>query len=336
MAPHDPARPGGAGDRHGLIRPTPLLAISLVVASCGGAVAPVTTPAAATIAAGASTAAATPAGSASPTPRPLGKGRIDKGTLRSGVLNRSEPYMVYLPPGYDADPTARYPAAYVLHGGSGTNQEWVDYGLLDAADRLMGSGTIPPFIIVLPSGEQEYWVDHVIDRSTGANGEKWGTYTAREVVPAIDARYRTIAAPIGRAIGGLSMGGHAAIQLPLNFPGIWSAIAATSPSLRPQGDAPTYLGFGAEFAARDPLALIGARPEVARGYTWWIDIGTVDPWLTQATAIHDRLGALGIAHEWHAFAGDHSAAYWSAHVDDYLRYYASALCRERRACPQSR
>ena len=252
--------------------------------------------------------------------------------LHSNVLNRNFPYGIYLPGGYDANPGARYAVAYALHGGSGLYQEWIDYGLLDAADRLMGSGAIPPFIIVLPQGDQEYWVDHVIDKRTGANGEKWGTYTAKEVVPAIDAKYRTIASPEGRAIGGLSLGGHAAMQLPMNFPGIWSAIAATSPALRPEGDAATYLGYGAEFAARDPLSLITAKPDLARTYAWWIDTGSLDPWVTQATAIHDKLSSLGIPNEFHVFPGDHSLAYWSAHVDDYLRYYASVLCRS--ACPR--
>jgi enterochelin esterase-like enzyme len=186
---------------------------------------------------------------------------------------------------------------------------------------------------VLPQGDQEYWVDHVIDSRTGANGEKWGTYTAREVVPTIDSRYRTVASPTGRAIGGLSMGGHAAMQLSMNFPGIWSAIAATSPSLRPEGEAPTYLGFGVEFAARDPLSLVKSRPDMARQYTWWIDAAVTDPWLRPATAIHRALEEIGIPHEWSTPPGDHSAKYWSAHVEDYLRFYASVLCREAAACP---
>jgi enterochelin esterase-like enzyme len=309
------------------------LALALVI-GCGGSVTAAPSPTLAPTSAPPTATPSTEMPSASPTPRAVGKGRTEKPTLRSSVLNRIFQYVVYLPGGYDTNANARYPVAYVLHGGSGTNQEWIDYGLLDAADRLIGSGTIPPFIIVLPQGDQEYWVDHVIDRRTGANGEKWGTYTAKEVVPAVDARYRTIASPSGRAIGGLSLGGHASMQLSLNFPGIWSAIAATSPSLRPEGDAPTYFGFGAEFAARDPLSLIGAKPDLARGYTWWIDTGSVDPWLAPATAIHEKLNALGITHEWHVFPGDHSAAYWSAHVEDYLRFYASALCRDRSACPR--
>jgi enterochelin esterase-like enzyme len=272
--------------------------------------------------------------SAPASPSDLGPGRSEQGSFRSAALNRTLRYIVYLPPGYDANTRARYPTAYLLHGGSGFITEWMDYGLFDWADRLMRDGTIPPFLIVLPEGDQEYWVDHVIDRRTGANGEKWGTYTAKEVVPTIDGRYRTIARPDARAIGGLSMGGHAAMQLPLSFPGIWSVIGATSPSLRPEGDAPTYLGFGAEFAARDPLALIQTKPDLARAYSWWLDAGNADPWAAAATRIHEQLTTLGIAHEWHLNQGDHSAQYWSAHVPDYLRYYAKSLCKSTAGCPQ--
>jgi enterochelin esterase-like enzyme len=245
------------------------------------------------------------------------------GSFRSSALNRTMPYAVYLPPGYDADPNARFPSLYMLHGGSGTYQEWIDYGLLKAADTLMGNRTIPQFLIVLPQGDQEYWVDHIpsnLDRYSS-----WGTYMAMEVVPEIDRSFRTYAQADLRAIGGLSMGGHAAMQLPMNFPGVWDIIGAHSPSLRPEGAAPTYLGRGADFAARDPLDLITAKPDIARGYTWWIDSGDVDPWITQATAIHNELDAIGIPNIFHRFTGDHSAAYWSAHVTDYLMYYGEAL-----------
>jgi len=318
------------------------VALVLLISACApppAAVSPTASPVAE------ASASATP--TAFPTPRVLSKGRVDKGSFRSNALGRTMPYLVYLPPGYDQNPKGRYATAYVLHGGSGFNTEWIDYGLLDAADRLMGSGEIRPFIIVLPQGDQEYWVDHVIDKTTGANGEKWGTYVARDVVPTIDARYRTIPAQPARAIGGLSMGGHGAIQLAMNFPGIWSAVASTSPSLRPEHDdpsfgvfgsefvtrGPTYLGSGADFAARDPLALIQAKPEVAKRYAWWLDTGRLDPWLRPARAIHDQLDELGIAHEWDNPPGGHDAAYWSSHVEDYLRFYAGVLCRDLSACP---
>ena len=319
-----------------------LVAALLIGSACAppsGVGAPVATATRSPVAA----ASASPAATVSPTPRVLSKGHLEKGTFHSNALNRTMNYIVYLPPGYDQDPKGRYATAYVLHGGSGLITEWIDYGLIDAADRLMTSGQIRPFLIVLPEGDQEYWVDHVVDKTTGANGEKWGTYVAKDVVPTIDARFRTIPSQAARAIGGLSMGAHGAMQLSMNFPGIWSAIAATSPSLRPESnrdaasrtefDAPTYLGFGTDFAARDPLALITSRPDLARQYTWWIDTGRLDPWLRQARAIHEGLDALGIPHHWDTPPGGHDAFYWSAHVEDYLRFYASVLCREASACP---
>ncbi|HZP95568.1 MAG TPA: OpgC domain-containing protein [Candidatus Limnocylindria bacterium] len=260
-----------------------------------------------------------------------GPGRVEQGVFYSAALKRTMSYLIYLPPAYEASTATRFPTLYMLHGGSGLDTEWVDYGLLSAADALMRDGTVDPFIIVLPQGDQEYWVDHVVDASTGANGETWGTYTAKEVVPTIDARYRTIANAGERAIGGLSMGGHGAMQLALNFPGIWSIVGAHSPSLRAEGDAPTYLGKGAAFAARDPLALIAAKPDLARTITWWIDAGDLDPWRAQARAIGDELTGLGIANAWHPYAGDHSAAYWGAHVSDYLGFYGSAFASRARS-----
>src|SRR5207253_5762431 len=136
-------------------------------------------------------------------PSDSGPGRVEQATFYSQVLRRTMTYVVYLPPAYDETDEA-YPTLYMLHGGSGELTEWVDYGLLSTADSLIRAGTIAPLIIVLPEGDQEYWVDHVVSAATGANGEKWGTYTAREVVRTIDARYRTIASASARAIGGLS------------------------------------------------------------------------------------------------------------------------------------
>jgi enterochelin esterase-like enzyme len=317
-----------------------LLLLALVAAACGpSASGPRATPFSA------ETATPTPAANATagptPTLRAVGKGRLEKSTFHSSALNRTMPLWVYLPGGYDADATARFPVVYLLHGGSGDINEWPSYGLIDTADKLMGGGLIPRFIIALPYGGQEYWVDHVVDSGTGANGEKWGTYTAKVVVPTVDARYRTVARASGRASGGLSMGGHAAMQRSMNFPGIWSAIGAHSPSIRAEGvrlrpqpsDAPTYLGFGAEFAARDPLSLIKAKPDTAKQYTWWIDTGTQDPWKAQAQQIHDALAALGIKDQFHLYEGGHELAYWTAHMEDYLRYYAGALCQTAASCP---
>jgi len=110
----------------------------------------------------------------------------------------------------------------------------------------------------------------VIDKRTGANGEKWGrTPRRRSCRRSTEVPHDTDA--VG-ARGGWHLDGWARRDAALaQLPGIWGAIGAHSAALRPEGDAPTYLRFGADFAARDPLALIKAHPDVARQYAWWID-----------------------------------------------------------------
>ena len=44
------------------------------------------------------------------------------------------PYSIYLPPDY-ATSNARYPVLYMLHGMSGTKEEWISYGLIDHPKR---------------------------------------------------------------------------------------------------------------------------------------------------------------------------------------------------------
>ena len=106
-------------------------------------------------------------------------------TFISAALGRDMPYFVYLPVGY-AESGLRYPTLYMLHGHGGSNTEWMGYGFLETADKIINAGQVPPMIIVLPQGDQSFWVNHADD------GQRWGDYTAQDVVQYIDATYRTI------------------------------------------------------------------------------------------------------------------------------------------------
>jgi enterochelin esterase-like enzyme len=127
--------------------------------------------------------------------------RVEERFFNSSTLGRTMHYYVYLPAGYDDDPSVQYPTLYLLHGIGGNADEWLGYGVREAADQLRGAGTIYPFIIALPHGEQGYWVDQV------DGGPQWATYVVDDVVPDIDKHYRTLAERDDRTIGGLSMGG---------------------------------------------------------------------------------------------------------------------------------
>jgi enterochelin esterase-like enzyme len=247
-------------------------------------------------------------------------------TFHSAALGRAMPYAIYLPPGY-ASASARYPVLYMLHGMSGTNAEWRGYGIFDQADRMIRAGELDPMIIVLPQGDRAYWVDHALP----TDREAWGRYMALDVTAAVDAAFRTRADAPHRAIGGVSMGAHGAMQLALNYPGTFSVVGAHSLVLRRYDTAPAYFGSRSDWANRDPMQLVHAKAQAVRSLALWIDIGSADPWSKLAEQFNAELTTLGVAHQWHQWSGDHSASYWSQHLADYLRFYGSSLTREPQA-----
>lgn len=245
--------------------------------------------------------------------------RVLEVDFASKTLGRSVRYDIYLPAGYDSDPARRYPVLYYLHGIGGDPREWLGYGLRETADQLMGSGAIRPFLIVLPEGDQGYWVDQV------NGGPQWATYVANDVVAAIDGTYRTIADRQDRAIGGLSMGAHGALQIALNHPDVFSIVGAHSPSFRPRQDLPAYFGDDSDVALRDPFALLAAHPDIARTLTIWLDFGDHDPYRDKQSQFEQQLTDEGIPHQFHLWQGNHDGAYWSGHLNDYLRFYAASF-----------
>jgi enterochelin esterase-like enzyme len=162
--------------------------------------------------------------------------RVERSVFHSAALGREMPYTVYVPSGYDESTHNRYPTLYMLHGMGGHNTEWEGYGLLQSADSLIAAGEIDPIIIVLPQGDQSYWVDWA------DGGPAWGLYVARDLVDHVDLQFRTVADPTGRAVGGLSMGAHGALQLGLRYPRVFGIVGAHSPSLRSFDERLPYFG----------------------------------------------------------------------------------------------
>lgn len=249
-------------------------------------------------------------------------------TFTSDALGRAMPYSIYLPPGYDTS-ARRYPVLYMLHGMSGTNDEWRAYGIFDTADKMIRSGQMRPLIIVLPQGDKAYWVDHALP----TDKEAWGRYMAKDVVTNVDRQFRTLADAPHRAIGGVSMGAHGAVQLAMNYPGEFSVVGAHSLVLRRYDTAPSYFGSPTDWSKRDPMQLVYSKIDTMRNVDLWIDIGSADPWAKLAEQFNGELDTLKIPHQWHEWSGDHSANYWCAHLADYLRFYDASLATHDMAMP---
>jgi enterochelin esterase-like enzyme len=252
-----------------------------------------------------------------PAARSAARGRARHETLYSPALGRAMDYWLYVPPNYSGD-TRRYPVLYVLHGRGGSSSEWKDLGLFDQADVLIRQQRIAPLIIVAPEGDLGYWMNHV------DGGPRWGDYITQDLIPHIDGSYRTLAERRHRAIGGISMGGHGAIQLALHHPELFGAVGGHSAVFRSEAEAFPFFGTGADYQQRDPVSLVRDL-NVPVGFALWLDIGGSDQWLPRTLAFHELLTERGVAHSWQLNPGGHEAGYWKRHLRAYLAWYDKAL-----------
>ena len=248
-------------------------------------------------------------------------------TFFSRTLGRTMPYRVSLPRAYSAGSNARYPVIYLLHGLSGRYDEWNGYGIDEVASGLEHDGKLGGVILVAPQGGLGYWMDQ-----DGAGATPWASYVARDLVQHMDDTYRTVATPPGRAIGGLSMGGHGAVQIALNFPDVFTIAGAHSPSIRTRDSSPAFFGTGGAFERRDPISL--AKSVDVTKQQFWIDAGQDDSWRSGAEALRDALLERGRSVEFHVFDGGHDGWYWGDHLWEYLPFYARAFARNGVTLPR--
>ena len=145
---------------------------------------------------------------------------------------------------------------YLLHGRGDSMAAWTQ--VKSRLDELIGSGEIPPTIAVMPdapwSSRASYYVDSAY---TGADpGRPVETAFFRDLVPHVDASYRTIADRNGRAVAGYSMGGAGALRYAMAHPEVFGASIALSPAVYfplPPADS-SAREFGAFGKGKDPFS----------------------------------------------------------------------------------
>lgn len=233
---------------------------------------------------------------------------------------------VMLPAGYLTDTRRRWASTYYL-GGTNHDQTTFrkDYSAYDLVQAY-------PSLVVSPSGNSGYWSDWF---NNGAGGPpRYETFVIQQLMPLIDANFRTLADRAQRAVMGDSMGGYGALMLAARHPDLFGAAASLS------GTVDTNFPTGAAAVSVSPLlqtsapdAVYGPRltQEVRwRGHNPWdlarnlrgvdlqvftgnglpgvaqgegpidlagcaVEAGAIQP---ESVNLHNRLNALGIAHAW--------------------------------------
>ncbi|MFZ1721629.1 MAG: alpha/beta hydrolase-fold protein [Microgenomates group bacterium] len=152
---------------------------------------------------------------------------IDHHQFYSSTMQVDVGYTVYLPPGYEAS-NQRYPVIYYLHGIQGN--EWNYHNSTSdtsqSLTKLVESGELPPTILIFPNGGRALnYYDQGNCAQTKACPE---TMIIKELIPEVDAKFRTYPTKEARAIEGFSMGGMGATYLGLKYNTMFSSIAGLS------------------------------------------------------------------------------------------------------------
>lgn len=162
------------------------------------------------------------------------RGRFEEHAILSEALRgnplgdpHERPLWVYLPPGYDDAPDRRYPTLYLLQGLTGQLDMWRNRAAFrptvpELVDELFADGGAPPCLVVWVDAWTSLGGSQFLD-SPGTG--RYHTYLCEEVVPWVDARYRTLAAPAHRGIAGKSSGGYGAMVTPMLRPDLFGGLA---------------------------------------------------------------------------------------------------------------
>lgn len=162
-------------------------------------------------------------------PKQVPHGDVREHWFYSKVTGSFRRMFVYTPPDYDKNSTKRYPVLFLQHGAGELEMEWTHSGKANfILDNLIAGGKALPMIIVMNNGFATR-PDQVGQTLTG--NSRWAAFEEmliKEVIPDIDANYRTLADREHRAMAGLSMGGMQTFSIGLNRLDIFSSLGIFS------------------------------------------------------------------------------------------------------------
>jgi S-formylglutathione hydrolase FrmB len=272
---------------------------------------------------------------------PAGK-TMENQKVVSKILGRDVKYCIYLPADYETS-QRRYPVVYLLHGYTDDETGWVQFGEAGPiADRGIAAGEIPSMIIVMPDAGVTWYVNDYKSKV------KYEDMFIKELIPHIDANFRTRAKKEYRAVSGLSMGGHGSLLYAMHHPDLFTACAAfssavyTDETMTAMPDdryntvfADLYSGkvtgnarLTDSWRQNSPLLLAKTLPEESlKQVKWYIDCGD-DDFLYEGNALlHVTLRNRNIPHEFRVRDGAHTWSYWRSGLPEGLKFIGQSFRR---------
>jgi S-formylglutathione hydrolase FrmB len=244
---------------------------------------------------------------------------VDTVSIYSNAMHR-ELKCVVIRPSFLENKAVRVPVVYLLHGHSGWYANW-----LLKAPELKEYADKYELMIVCPDGGYNSWyLNSPVDPSV-----RFETYIGKEVPDFIDAHYPTIKDRRARAITGFSMGGHGGLFLGFRHAETFGACGSMSGGvdLRPfpnnwqlvekLGDTVNHADNWKNYSV---ITVIEKRP--ADSLAIIIDCGTEDFFYGVNHALHEKMLAMKIPHEYTERPGKHDWDYWTNGVENQLLYFS--------------
>jgi S-formylglutathione hydrolase FrmB len=278
---------------------------------------------------------------------------------------------ILLPSAYPTQPHRRWPVLYLLHGccvsfqsGKLASLGYQDWTVRGAAERILDRAD---FITVMPDGLNSGWYTDSYG-AAGEGGPAVESYQTRQLIPWVDAHFRTQADRAHRAVAGVSMGGFGAMTYAARHPDLFGFAASFSGAVNLEHDAYVHQTYSPTTSdgvtvedLRPPDAAFGQRPleevrermhnpvdlaENLRPVIITLDTGNGDKgdgstdYVEQGVyeenlALHQALRSDGIAHTWDAYgAGAHDWRWFQADLA-HLRPVLDTYIRQPRQAPEA-
>lgn len=256
--------------------------------------------------------------------------RLDTITIHSDVMNRDIPVLIVSPTVSTAQPVKGkrkmsvvtqqrlYPVVYLLHGAYGNQFSWMDIkpNLPELADEKQ-------MIFVTAAALNSWYFDSPVLKDF-----QYETFMTKVLIEYVDAHYPTVARREGRAISGLSMGGHGALFLAMRHKDLYGAVGSMSGGvdIRPfplNWNIPDVLGeMASHMNEWNSHTVVHQIDRIENGDLWiTFDCGEDDFFLEVNKDLHKRLLGRGIAHDFTTRPGGHNNEYWSNSLDYHLLFF---------------
>ena len=244
--------------------------------------------------------------------------KVDTLLIKSPSMNKDVQVVVVTPDAALGKKAVACPTIYLLHGYGGNAKTWIDIkpNLPQIADEK-------GIIFVCPDGKNSWYWDSPVNPSF-----RYETFISSELVKYIDEHYKTIAGRKGRAITGLSMGGHGAMWNAIRHKDTFGASGSTSGGMdiRPfpkNWDMAKQLGeYESNKEVWDNHTVINQIDKIENGdLAIIVDCGEDDFFLNVNKDLHNRLLERKIDHDFITRPGGHTGQYWNNSIDYQILFF---------------